>query len=325
MQALRPLTEFAGAKREDIAENAPIVDLGVSPDGSEIAFTTMRTTFPLGSPAYVSPPASVPGMLELFDVDLAQDTLTRVTHGYEGGPSEQPHREVGAGSDPYGTEVGALSPSFSEDGNTLAFSSTASNLVYPDGNTPPLGHESIIFDGSDAFAVSRVVFPATPTPQYVSGAPDPSLTPAWDIGVTALSRSNGSVLLYVQTPGSGTLRANAQSAVRVSRSRAKRSSSHRGTASATVTERTVAKQLAQTSLGGLTVLSLKLAKPYSTLAGEHGGLFATVEVSFSAAGHPTVRQSVSVTFLRGKAPSKHSGRPPTASARYRRSHKGGKR
>ncbi len=38
-------------------------------------------------------------MNELFDADLADDTLTRVTQGYEGGPSEHSHltKPVAAG------------------------------------------------------------------------------------------------------------------------------------------------------------------------------------------------------------------------------------
>ena len=304
-QALTPLTEFAGGKPVDLAENAPIIDLGISPDGTEIAFTTMRTTFPLGSPAYVSAPAAVPGMVELLDVDLADDTLTRVTQGYEGGPSEQPHREVGAGRDPYPIEAGALSPSFADNGNTLAFSSTASNLVYGDGNTPSLNHESIIFDGADAFVVSRVLFGATPTPQEVSTAPGPSLTPVWNLGVSALSRPNGSVLLYVQAPGAGTLRAGAQSAV-VTRSaliarserRARRASASRVRLGGTVATRTVATRETDARGAGLATLTLALAARYRSLARERGGLSATVTVTFTAPGRPALRESVPVIFLR---------------------------
>ncbi len=58
-----------------------------------------------------------------------------------------------------------------------------------------------------------MVFPATSDPQEASPAPDPTLEPGWNIGVTALSRPNGSVLLYVQAPGAGTLRAGAQGTV----------------------------------------------------------------------------------------------------------------
>ena len=101
-QALVPLTELASGQSTDLATNAPIIDLAVSADGSQVAFTTKRTVFPLGVPTFVSAPAAVPGMVELFDVDLADETLTRVTRGFEGGASERPARTEadGAGSVP---------------------------------------------------------------------------------------------------------------------------------------------------------------------------------------------------------------------------------
>ncbi len=165
VQALTPLTELAGGEQSDIAENGEIEDFDISASGQQLAFTTKRTVFPLGSPAYVSAPQASPGMLELFAVDLEDDTLTRVTEGFEGGPSEHPHEPKPSSEDPYQLiGDGALSPSFSDDGDTLAFTSTASNLVFGDGNTPPLGTSA--FDGSDAFVVSRMIFTPTPTPQY---------------------------------------------------------------------------------------------------------------------------------------------------------------
>jgi hypothetical protein len=323
-QALEPLTEFSSNQVANLAEHAPILDLGISPDGGQVAFTTMRTQFPLGSPAYVTAPAAVPGLLELFDVDLVDHTLTRVTQGFEGGPSEQPHIEGEANRDPYPIEAGALSPSFSDDGDTLAFSSTASNLVYGDGNTPP-NDGSITFDGSDAFVVSRTLFPSTPTPQDVSSAPGPSLAPAWTLGVTALSRTNGSVLLYVQAPGAGTLRAGAQSAVVIQSPRAVRNARHASAARALerghVATRTVATRATDPKGAGLQALTLALAPLYRSLAGARGGLSATVNLVFTSPGRPTLRQSIAVTFLRkakrskgrsskqGKHSSKASRRP----------------
>jgi hypothetical protein len=312
-QALRALTEFSSANRQDLSENAPIVDLGVSPDGTQVAFTTARTEFPLGSPAYVSAPAPEPGLLELLDADLANDTLTRVTHGFEGGASEQPHPEVEAGRDPYGVEAGALSPSFSADGDTLAFSSTASNLAYGDGNTPP-DESSTTFDGSDAFAVERRTFSPAPTPQAISSAPaGPALLPAWGMGVTARSLPNGSVRLYIQTPGIGKLSAAAQSAVavrvRLARAARGRSRGARGSArgvrvSTVIATRKVATAVttARSSAGEILTITLTLAKSYSALAGKPGGLSATVSVLFVAQGHPALRESVPVTFLRVTKP-----------------------
>ncbi len=359
-QALIPLTELASAKKEDVTTDGPIVDFDISPGGDQVAFTTQRTQFPLGSPAYISAPAAEAGMSELFDVDLADDTLTRVTQGYEGGPSEHPHLAIATGRDVYTSGDGALSPSFSDDGTELAFSSTASNLVYGDGNTPPAGLSEGHFDGSDAFVVSRILFPATPTPQYVSVPPETTPTPVWNLGVTALSRANGSVLLYVQAPGAGTLRAGAQSAVVIqspSAGRPGRNARHLsaarhaavvgnaatardamavgnvatarnamavGNAAAVrnavavpalerghVATRTVATRAMDAKGAGLEVLTLALAPVYRALAGERGGLSATVTVTFAAPGHATLRERILVTFLRRKS------RPSRAKARSR--------
>ncbi len=334
VQALRALTEFASGNTQDLAEDAPIVDFAISPDGSQLAFTTVRTTFPLGSPAYVSQPATIPGMLELFDIDLADDTLTRVTHGYEGGASEQPHKEVQVGTDPYGSvqEAGALSPSFTDDGGTLAFSSTASNLVYGDGNTPQI--ESTVFDGSDAFVVSRVIFGSTPTPQEISSAPaGPSLASPWLLGATVFSRPDGSVVLDVELPGAGALHAVAEATVVVkiagsarSGRRARRGSAHAAHARATVVTRVVATYTRNIGTSGLISFTLKLAPRYAKLATQAGGLSAILHLSFSAPAHPVLRESIDVTFL-GRAKSAHApaGTRRTTTTARRRSARGRRR
>jgi hypothetical protein len=302
MQALRPLTQLASADQQDLSENGPIEDLGISPDGQHIAFATKRTQFPLGSPAYVSAPASIAGMLELFEVDLENDTLTRVTQGFEGGASEHPHEARAAGEDPYTKFAdGALSPSFSSDGRLTAFSSTAANLVFGDGNTPPVG--SLLFDGSDVFVVARKLFSPMSTPQAISPAPDgPALSPAWRLGFTARSRPDGTVLLYVSVPGAGVVKAGARSAVRV---RAKR----RGHVSTSVVTQTVAdtKKASGQSAGALLTLTLKLAPRYLALAGKRPGLAGTVAVRFAAPHHPTLKQTMRVSFLRTvKSKKKHA-------------------
>ena len=245
-QALQPLTELASGDLSDLATTAPIIDLGVSQDGTQVAFTTKRTQFPLGVPAYVSPPSATPGMVELFDVDLSDETVTRVTQGFEGGPSEHPHEPSPPGEDPYhATDDGALSPSFTADGNTLVYSSTASNLVYGDGNTPAATEPFGAFDGSDVFAVSRVVFGSGAAPQYVGPAPPPQQpVPLWLLGVTATSSRDGRVLIEADVPGTGTLQATARAAAspqrtaarsgRVARRSAKRHPARSSAASATV-------------------------------------------------------------------------------------------
>jgi hypothetical protein len=310
-QALRPLSELASGDSTDLATNAPIVDFGISADGTQVAFTTKRTVFPLGLPAYISPPAAVPGMVELFAADLADETLTRVSQGFDGGASEHPHQPKQTGEDPYTIPTdGALSPSFSSDGHTLAFTSTADNLVYGDGNTPPQGRESATFDGSDAFAVSRVLFGSTPPQQYISPAPAaPALTPTWRLFTTALSRRDGTVLLRVRVPGAGELRAAAHGSLLV---RAKAGSRlHHGRSRLTVA--TVATRKARMSDAGTINVVLRLAPRYAALASRKGGFAATVSLVFSAAGHPPLREQIEVRFVRARASASRSTRARRAS------------
>lgn len=310
-EALRPLTELASGEVKEIASDGTILDLAISPDGSQVAFTTQRTEFPLDSLADVSQPLAVPGLAELFDVDVTNDTLTRVSRGYEGGPAEHPHTEAIAGKeDEYGLITdGALSPSFSENGDALAFSSTASNLVFGDGNTPPVTLEepSGSADGSDVFVVPREVFSPQPAETYISSPPPgPTVTPEWRLGVTALSLPNGTVRLYVEAPGAGTLRASDKSAVETKVSHAARatarhhpSKAKRASANAAVAERDVAstKEAFGAVVGGLAQLTLTLDPSYRVLATKPGGLYGTVTVSFAAPGHPTLSQSIAVSFV----------------------------
>ena len=294
----------------------------------------MRTRFPLGFPAFVSTPAGEPGMNELYDADLADGTLTRVTHGYQGPDeaSEHAHKQESAGEDPYKDHPGdgALSPSFTANGDTLAFSSTASNLVFGDGNSPPLElPQTGSFDGSDAFVVSRVLFSSTPTPKKSRARRNQRSRPRGIIGVTALSRANGSVLLYIQAPGAGTLRAGAQSAVVIQSPRAGRNARHASTARVRerghLATRTVATRATDSKGAGLETLTLALAPIYRSLARSRGGLSATVTVTFTAPGHSTLRDTIPVTFLRAQSSKAKQGAKVRSTKTRRRSSKVGRR
>jgi WD40-like Beta Propeller Repeat len=294
-QALTPLTELGS--RGLISGESPITDFDISPDGTQVAFTTWRTQFPLDPPLLVSAPLPRPGIAELYDVDRLNGTMTRVTQGYEGAASEEPHESQPRQEDEYGTNVtrGAQSPSFSADGVQLAFSSTADDLVYGDGNTQPARSEESPLDGSDVFVVERTSFPSLATPQYITAVPPaPSIAAAWTLGATALSRRDGSVLVYVRMPGAGSLRANVEGAVPVKSARRHR----RGHARRTVATRWVAGAGKSAAAAGLLTLTLRLAKRYSALASLRGGLSATVSLAFSAPGHATLRSSLEVDFRR---------------------------
>jgi hypothetical protein len=282
--AMRRLTELAGGSLSNVALTAPIVDLGISPDGSEVAFSTRRTVFPLGSPAYVSVPAAVVGAAELFDVDLQSDTLTRVTEGYAGQASEAPSGVAGT----------TMSPSFSSDGDLLAFSSNSDNLVYGDGN-----------QANDAFVVRRERFASNPPLQELSAQPaTPAIAARWLLQATAHSKRDGTVVLEVSVPGGGTAHAGAQAAVRVRSVVVAKGGGHdaghagRGRARVNVASRTVATTLARPHAAGVVATTLRLGRKYSGLASRRGGLSATIRVSFSAAGHQTLHLNLPASFVR---------------------------
>jgi hypothetical protein len=311
VQSLHRLTAIAAGGGRDFGRVEPVEDLGVSPDGSEIAFASRRTVFPLGSPSYVSPPLAAPseesGPQEIYDVDLANDTLTRVTHGFDGSPTESPTHGV----------VTSLigSPSFSANGDRLAFSSVAPNLVYGDGN-----------EASDVFFVDRQHFGAAAVQQYISAPPpNPTTEPGWLLGVSARSRRDGSVLLDVYVPGAGALRAAAQSAVVVGSAQAARGSrhrhrghaSHKRTATA-LAMRTVASAARASGGEGLLEVPLVLAPHYRALTLRPGGQSALVSVLFSSPGHQLVHAAITVTFMDPPAPHRHTKKHKHSSSRGHR-------
>lgn len=311
-QAIKPVTEAGSPSSE--AESAEVSDYEISPDGHQVAFSTLRTRFVLGEPTLISIVPGEVGIQELYDADLADGTITRVTHGYsgEGEQSQQP-RPVGysQGGDPYNEykplELGALTPDFSGDGDELVFTSTADNLHYGDGNSPETPVPCCqAGDGSDVFAVERIRFPSQATPQAISPSPQPALAASWQLGVTAHSLANGRVVLYVSAPGPGTIRATAQGAVVVApvhaaRTARRRSARRARVARAEVAERTIAGRVLKARGAGLATLTLSLASRYGALAGQRGGFSATVTVTFAASGHRTLRQTIPVTFLRREA------------------------
>ncbi|MGO9489804.1 MAG: hypothetical protein ACLQBB_12335 [Solirubrobacteraceae bacterium] len=291
---LHQLTQFASGEKNKVSTNAYIDDIAISSDGLQVAFATQRTVFPLGVPAYVSQPAAQPGLAELYDVDLGDETLTRATRGYEGGVPEHPEFERGD-EDRYARVTdGALSPSFSQDGATLAFSSTAANLVFGDGNTPPISAPGEFDDGADVFLVPRVVFSPEPTPQTISPAPpNPVPQPPWKLSVSVSSLRNGTIRIRARIPADGTLATSATSALPASAARG----GHRKV------KRTVARLsgVVRPPSSGIVEFELKLSGPYSALASRSDGLPGTLTVTFTAKGHPTLRKTLAVRFVRRAA------------------------
>ncbi|HET6997572.1 MAG TPA: hypothetical protein VFI03_03200 [Solirubrobacterales bacterium] len=162
---------------------APIADLGISPDGRRIAYTTSRRFFPLAPPTLVSAQPAGLQSTELYQIDLGSETIERVTPG--------PEADVSLGG-------GASAPSYSADGRMLAFVSRAHNLVAGDAN-----------EGNDVFVVESTL----PSPVGSSAVPaQPSrlvVRPRWRLATRAVSRPDGTVRVIASVPGAGTLRAKA--------------------------------------------------------------------------------------------------------------------
>ena len=77
LAATRRLTELAGGSTQNEARTAPIADFDVSPDGSQVAFSSVRTIFPLGAPAYVSAPAAAAKARSSSTTSISQTTRSR--------------------------------------------------------------------------------------------------------------------------------------------------------------------------------------------------------------------------------------------------------
>jgi hypothetical protein len=276
IQAQQRLTEISG-EVGNAEFSALIVDLAISPDGGQVAFTTQRTLFSLGTLSDVSPVSPRAGIKELFDADLSDQTLTRVTHGFlgESVPSEQANEARVIAAD-----EGAASPSFSED-NELSFASSADNLVYGDGN-----------ESSDVFLVHREVFANTTPQQLISGAPAaPALQSPWKLFATARRQADGEVALEVEVPGAGQLSARASAPVLLRTGKTKRS--HTELVSRTVAS---ARAAVLASAEGVRRLTLKLVKPYEALARRATGLETAVDLKFAASGQPTLSVGLQVEF-----------------------------
>jgi hypothetical protein len=283
-QALRQLT--LAAYSENPAASGAIEDIAISPDGRRVAFTTERTDFPLSEPVDLAAPlGSSSG--ELYEVNLEANTLERVTQPYNHEASDGP----------------ASDPSFTADDNTLAFASTASNLVYGDVNGRGAGLGS-----SEVFTASEAVNPApVPATQSISPIPTfPAEPPDPQISSTASALRDGSVLVYVHIPSAGKVTATAQATLPITVRAA--SAGHK--ASDRATRRLASVTLAHASAAkhapGLLTLHLRPSSQYHAFVAARTGVYAAVSVQFrSSDGDLTFSQRLAVTFralpARGKA------------------------
>jgi hypothetical protein len=184
-----------------IASNAEIKTIAIAPEGERIAFTTRRQRFTLSPPNLNTPLAVGFGVEELYLVDLGAASLERLTHG---SAVTEPSLGEAVGS------TGATSVSFDASGESLAFASSAYNLVPADGNGAGNG---LIFggSGSDVFMVNDPRATQAPGTTRIS-SPPPAIRPRgrWALTAHASSRPDGSVRVAVGVPGAGNLAAVAR-------------------------------------------------------------------------------------------------------------------
>jgi Tol biopolymer transport system component len=281
-QALTRLTEWASDSFSEPAQTGAITTIAISPDGTQVAFTTARVDFPLAPPALITPSLGAAGAQQLYVANLAAGTLALVSSGYEGQPANG----------------NVASPSFAgNDAHTLVFASRASNLVFGAYNQ----------GGANIFLASEALAPSTPGIEYLGTPPaTPAPSPSWELLLSARARSDGTALLYATVPATGSLKATAKASL-VVRTAARAGKAKRSR----ISTRTVASVTAHPLGAGLVQLRLKTPASDRSLLERHDGLFATVSVVFTAPHRPTLRGIVQVTFHR--APTK----PTKKSAKQR--------
>jgi WD40 repeat protein len=256
LTSMRPgVTRKAGTRELTLGVNSgnpgstpSIESLALSPDGSTIAFTTTRNDFVLPEPQPVGAFRPLPTASDLYVIDLGADRLTRAVVNYEG-------------ADPTGSI--SVNPTLTQDGSTLAFVSSSSDLIFGDANGLP-----------DAFTATLQapagIAPPSADVNTTQGGFSLSATAAPELGLHVRHGKDGTLLVLVETPGPGRLTAQAHGTVTtmVGRKRRKRRVE-------------LAHASASAPSEGTSTLVLRLAPKYLAGLRRTRGLKALVTVNFT--------------------------------------------
>ena len=255
----------------DAATGSPIGGLAMSSDGRFVALTTVRTRFVLPALSFQGSGRTVPGVRELYVVDLASRTIERATRALDGGDIDS---DVANGA------------TLSADGARVAFTSLAGNHFFGDAN-----------QRADAFVVTRGTQPGeTPPPPPADEGDsrlveDPDTGEGPSISARARSLSGGRVELLVRVPAAGGLRADA-----------------RGMAGKPRRRRTIATQSGRPRKAGRFRIVLRPVKRYRSELKRRKAIQARVAVDYvPARGGRRLRTGVRVTF-RQKVPRRGAKR-----------------
>jgi Tol biopolymer transport system component len=282
--------------------NAPVTSLALSSDGTHIAFVSQRNAFVLPEPIPTGSFSTTGGQSELDEIDLSTNTLDRAVIGLEG-------------VEPNGSTL--TNPTLTANGSTLAFASSASNLIFGDANGFADAFSATLqLPGGTAALPAGVNAGSEGFSFFASGSPE--------LGVSVKRAKDGGVILLVETPGPGKLTAQAHGAISKAASvKAVKKDSVGDDVALTSKVKPKSKSkkkkvpptvlLANTSAvarsEGTTTLTLHLSSKYVKDLQHVGKLQANVIIDFTPTNpsESTLSDEVSATFL-SALPAKKSSR-----------------
>ncbi len=237
-----------GAPSGESGSTQPIESIALSPDGSTLAFTTSRDDFLLPEPAPIGSFSEFPLGSDLYVVHLRENTLERAVLSYEGGEIE------GSIAD---------DPTLTQNGSTVAFTSSASNLIYGDANR-----------ASNAYVATLETATGTSAPpaSFNSAQGGFSLTgvASPELGLRIKRAAGGGLILLVETPGAGKLTAQALGTITTKAGRKTRKK-----------KVVLARASSATRAEGTTTLVLHVFANYAKNLAVAGKLKATITVDYT--------------------------------------------
>ncbi len=256
-----------------------IESIALSPDGSTIAFTTPRDNFVLPEPTPIGSFRPLPTGSDLYVIHVRENTLERAVLNNEGSDIE-----------------GSISvnPTLTQTGSTVAFTSSASDLIYGDAN-----------QASDAFTATLEAPAGTAAPpggfNAVQGGFSLTGTTSPELGLSVKRAADGGLILLVETPGAGKLTAQAQ-----------------GTIATKLGKKThkqkvvLARASGATHAEGTTTLVLHLASKYAKDLKQAGKLKALITVAFKPlAPAEAISTEANATFVSTSAKKAAKGASKT--------------
>ncbi|MDA0161411.1 hypothetical protein OM076_14130 [Solirubrobacter ginsenosidimutans] len=248
----------------DTAESAGITSIALSPDGRWAAMTTARTRFLLPALRLLDAPTTIPGLDDLYLIDLENRTMERAAHGLGGANAD-------AGVAPV--------LSLSDGGRRVAFSTSADNLFFGDAN-----------GRADVFVADRLdAPPPAPTEEEPpADAPaetfDPPPPVVAKLRVTVRKAPSGRVRLLVRAPGRGKFAVAVRGRIPDTDGRLRGPARLMGSVKKTIKK------------AGAVTLEVKLVKKYTAVARREKKLDGSATVTFTPASGPPLSGTTTVRF-----------------------------